>query len=144
MLKITYQHYLKYQEFQKQKEVQYCMVAEKPEEYIYDRNNEHDKVIREILMKKEEALNLINKALKPKQEIKEPIELYSNRFITSKYQDRESDIIYKIKDKNIFFLIEHQSTIDYSIVYRMMEYSIEIMRTIVNNKESKSKTYKYP
>ncbi len=144
MLKITYQHYLKYQEFQKQKELQYCMVAEKPEEYIYDRNNEHDKVIREILMKKEEALSLINKALKPKQKIKEPIDLYSNRFITSKYQDRESDIIYKIKDKNIFFLIEHQSTIDYSIAYRMMEYSIEIMRTIVNNKERKSKAYKYP
>ncbi len=138
MLKITYQHYIKYQEFQ------YCIVAEEQEEYIYDKNNEHDKVIREILMKKEEALNLINKALKPKEEIKEPIELYSNRFITSKYQDRESDIIYKIKDKNIFFLIEHQSTIDYSIAYRMLEYSIEIMRTIINKKESKNKTYKYP
>ncbi len=172
MLKITYQHYLKYEEFRKQKEEyllnkkencctedkkeknlylivdeqqnQYLTVKEESEEYIYDKNNEHDKVIREILMKKEEALNLINKALKPKEEIKEPIELYSNRFITSKYQDRESDIIYKIKDKNIFFLIEHQSTIDYSIAYRMLEYSIEIMRGIIDKKKSKSKTYKYP
>ena len=180
MLKITYKDYLKYEEFQKQKEKlknekeeelkkekyqclneqkEICLydlyeliepeekqhiLKEESVEYTYDKNNEHDKVIREILMKKEEALSLINKALKPKQKIKEEIELYSNRFITSKYQDRESDIIYKIKDKNIFFLIEHQSTIDYSIAYRMMEYSIEIMRVIIDKKESKRKSYKYP
>ncbi len=179
MLKITYKDYLKYEEFQKQKEElrnkkeelkkknykyfserketyldelyelmepeeKQCILKEEPAEYIYDKNNEHDKIIRDILMTKEEALSLINKALKPKQEIKEEIELYSNRFITSNYQDRESDIIYKIKGKNIFFLIEHQSTIDYSIAYRMMEYSIEIMRVIIDEKERKRKSYKYP
>ena len=146
MLKITYKEYLKYEELYEKTEIKkqnFC-VAEESEEYIFDKNNEHDKVFRDVLSIKEEALELINKALKPKKEIKEEIELYNNRFITSKYKERESDIIYKVKNKNIFFLIEHQSTIDYSMVYRMMEYSIEIMRLIIQGKENKSKTYKYP
>ena len=37
-------------------------------------------------MIKEEALNLINKAIKSENEINEEIELYNNRFITSKYK----------------------------------------------------------
>lgn len=141
MFKITYKEYLKYEKIE---ENQSLMLAEETEEYIYDKNNEHDKVFRDVLSIKEEALSLINKAIKPEKEIKEEIELYNNRFITSKYKERESDIIYKVKNKNIFFLIEHQSTIDYSMVYRMMEYSIEIMRLIIQGKENKSKTYKYP
>ena len=143
MLKITYKEYLKYEELNR-KNNNYIQVKEETENYTYDKNNEHDKVFRDVLSVKEEALILINKALKPKEKIKEEIELYNNRFITSKYKDRESDIIYKVKNKNIFFIIEHQSTIDYSMVYRMLEYSIEIMRQIIQGKENKRKTYKYP
>ena len=143
MLKITYKEYLKYEELNR-KNNNYNQVKEESENYTYDKNNEHDKVFRDLLNIKEEALILINKALKPKEKIKEEIELYNNRFITSKYKDRESDIIYKVKNKNIFFIIEHQSTIDYSMVYRMLEYSIEIMRQIIQGKENKRKTYKYP
>ena len=143
MLKITYKEYLKYEELNR-KNNNYNQVKEESENYTYDKNNEHDKVFRDLLSIKEEALILINKALKPKEKIKEEIELYNNRFITSKYKDRESDIIYKVKNKNIFFIIEHQSTIDYSMVYRMLEYSIEIMRQIIQGKENKRKTYKYP
>ena len=143
MLKITYKEYLKYEELNR-KNNNYNQVQEESENYTYDKNNEHDKVFRDLLSIKEEALILINKALKPKEKIKEEIELYNNRFITSKYKDRESDIIYKVKNKNIFFIIEHQSTIDYSMVYRMLEYSIEIMRQIIQGKENKRKTYKYP
>ena len=143
MLKITYKEYLKYEELNR-KNNNYNQVKEESENYTYDKNNEHDKVFRDLLNIKEEALILINKALKPRKEIEEEIELYNSRFITSKYKDRESDIIYKVKNKNIFFIIEHQSTIDYSMVYRMLEYSIEIMRQIIQGKENKRKTYKYP
>lgn len=136
MLKITYKQYLKYEKINNK--------VEEKEENIYNYNNEHDKVFREVLSIKEEALYLINKALKLEKEIKEEIELYNNKFITSKYEYRESDIIYKVKDKNIYFIIEHQSTVDYSMVYRMLEYSVEIMRQIIEGKENKRKTYKYP
>ena len=145
MFKITYKEYLKYEKlYGKIEENQDLILAEEDEKYIYDKNNEHDKVFRDVLSIKEEALSLINKAIKPKKEIKEEIELYNSRFITSKYKERESDIIYKVKNKNIFFIIEHQSTIDYSMPYRMMQYTIEIMRLIIDEKENKSKTYKYP
>lgn len=142
MLVVTYKHYLKYKELYERKEVN-C-VAEEGEEYIYDTSNEHDKVFRDILNVKEEALSLINRALKPKKKIVEDIELYNNKFVTSVFKYREADIIYKVKNKNIFFLIEHQSTIDYSIAYRMMEYSIEIMRRIISEEYNKKKSYKYP
>ena len=142
MLEITYKEYLKYKELNI-KNNNYNKVEESAN-YTYDTNNKHDKAFRDLLSIKEEALNLINKALKPEKEIKEEIELYNSRFITNRYKDRESDIIYKVKNKNIFFLIEHQSTIDYSIAYRMMEYSIEIMRLLIQEKENKRKTYKYP
>ena len=138
MLKITYKEYLKYEETNSSNRVK------EKEENIYNFNNEHDKVFREVLSIKEEALYLINKALKPKKEIKEEIELYNSKFVTSKYEYRESDIIYKVKNKNIFFIIEHQSTVDYSMVYRMLEYSVEIMRQIIEEKENKRKAYKYP
>ena len=138
MLKITYKEYLKYEETNSSNRVK------ENEENIYNFNNEHDKVFREVLSIKEEALYLINKALKPKKEIKEEIELYTSKFVTSKYEYRESDIIYKVKNKNIFFIIEHQSTVDYSMVYRMLEYSVEIMRQIIEGKENKRKVYKYP
>ena len=145
MLKITYKEYLKYEELHGRiKENQAICVAEESKKYTYDKNNEHDKVFRDILSIKEEALALINKALKNKEKIEEEIELYNNRFITSKFKERESDIIYKVKNKNVFFIIEHQSTIDYSMAYRIMEYSIEIMRLIIQNEKNKSKEYKYP
>ena len=146
MLKITYKDYLRYEKLygKVEKNNKIFELREDEADYSYDKNNEHDKVIRDILMIKEEALSLINKAIKSEKEIKEEIELYNNRFITSKYKERESDIIYKVKNKNVFFLIEHQSTVDYSIGYRMMEYSIEIMRAIIKNKENKRKEYKYP
>ena len=143
MFKITYKEYLKYKELYGETEhIQELGVAEEEQEYFYDKNNEHDKVFRDVLSIKEEALSLICKSMK--KEVKEEIELFNSRFITSKYKDKESDIVYKIKDRNIFFIIEHQSTIDYSMPYRMMQYTIEIMRLIVDEKENKKKNYKYP
>lgn len=99
MFKITYKEYLKYKQLYGISEyIQNLGVAEEGEEYIYDKNNEHDKVFRDVLSIKEEALSLIGKAMK--KEVKEEIELYNSRFITTKYKERESDIVYKVKDRN--------------------------------------------
>ena len=45
MFKITYKEYLKYEKIE---ENQSLMLAEETEEYIYDKNNEHDKVFRDV------------------------------------------------------------------------------------------------
>ena len=60
------------------------------------------------------------------------------------FQNREADIVYKYKDKNIFFLIEHQTKIDYTMPYRIVEYEIEIMKSAVDIRKIKNKEYKLP
>lgn len=54
MFKITYKEYLKYEElYGKVEETQKLRVAEESEEYNFDKNNEHDKVFKDVLSIKE-------------------------------------------------------------------------------------------
>ncbi len=105
--------------------------------------NKHDKIFRTILDKKEEAVALINQAIKTKLKTKE-IEKYTSSFVNKIFENREADIVYKYKNKNIFFLIEHQTKIDYSMPYRILEYEIEIMKSAVDIRKIKNKEYKLP
>ena len=106
-------------------------------------NQEHDKIFRTILDKKENAALIINKAIDAKIEIKD-IEKYKNSFVNKVFQNREADIIYKMKDKNIFFLIEHQTKIDYSMPFRILEYEVAIMKSAIDMNKIKTKNYKLP
>lgn len=47
------------------------------------------------------------------------IEKYTSSYITEELKNSESDVVYKLKNENVFFLIEHQPRIDYSMPYRM-------------------------
>ena len=93
--------------------------------------------------KKEEAIALINQAIKTKLKA-EKIEKYTSSFVNKIFQNREADIVYKYKNKNIFFLIEHQTKIDYTMPYRILEYEIEIMKSAIDIKKVKNKEYKLP
>ena len=93
--------------------------------------------------KKEEAIALINQAIKIKLKAEE-IEKYTSSFVSKIFQNREADIVYKYKNKNIFFLIEHQTKIDYSMPYRILEYEIEIMKSAIDIRKVKNKEYKLP
>ena len=106
-------------------------------------NQEHDKIFRTILDKKENAALIINKAIDAKIEIKD-IEKYKNSFVNKVFQNREADIIYKMKDKNIFFLIEHQTKIDYSMPFRILEYEVAIMKSAIDMNKINTKDYKLP
>lgn len=93
-------------------------------------NNRHDKCFRDILSDKNEVISLLKEFVNPENTIKaEEIEPYNTSFVTSKYQNREADILYKIKGKNAYILIEHQSKIDLKMSYRLIEYYTEILRT---------------
>ena len=92
-------------------------------------NNIHDKCFRNILSDKNEMINFLKDFINYENTIKlQEIEAYNSSFITSKYQNREADIVYKIKGKNAFILIEHQSKIDKKMPFRLMEYYTEILR----------------
>ncbi len=115
-------------------------------EYYYDDklDNTHDKIFRDLLSDEEEATKFINKFFKSKRKLeKDDLEKYSNNYITKEYRNRESDIVYKIKNTNTFILIEHQSYVDALMPYRMLEYSVEIMRSAMNQEKAKRK-YKCP
>ena len=109
----------------------------------YNITNKHDKIFRTILDKKEEAVTLINQAIKTKLKAEE-IEKYTSSFVNKIFENREADIVYKYKNKNIFFLIEHQTKIDYSMPYRILEYEIEIMKSAIDIRKVKNKEYKLP
>lgn len=128
-----------------------CMQIEKQflneteEIYAYNIDNEHDKVFKDLLSDKEETRKFINKFLRLPEPIgKNELELYNSSYITSEYKSKEADIVYKKKNEDIYFLIEHQSTIDVSIPYRIKNYAIEILRTAVNKEKMHQIDYKYP
>lgn len=110
-------------------------LAEEGEKYNLEKSkqkkkidNTSDKIIERILENKKEVANLINDFIEPKEKIKEEnLVKYTNNFIIRKYKSKEANVIYKLQDKNIFFLIEYKSSIENKMVYRMLNYCIDII-----------------
>ncbi len=113
------------------------------EQAKYYVNNENDKIFRTILDNKEEAVNFINDTLKIKIS-KDEIEKYNSSFINNIFQNREADVVYKIKNKNVLFLIEHQTKIDYLMPYRILEYQLAIMKSVLNDNGKNKQNDKFP
>ena len=106
--------------------------------------NKHDKIFRTILDKKENAEYLINKAYGENLVTKDEIEKYNSSYITEIFENRESDVVYKLKNKQVFFLIEHQTKIDYSMPFRILDYEYLIMKSAIDPNKIKNKYYKLP
>ena len=113
-------------------------LREEPEKYTLqtketrknEKHHKHDKMFRKILNNEKEVAKLINQELDPEKEIKaEDIEKYETKFVSSRYEDKEADIVYKLKDKEVFFLIEHQTKVDKEMPNRIAEYSLHIMNS---------------
>ena len=115
------------------------------QEKIKEIDKQHDKMFRNILGRKKETVKFLNQFLQLKEEIEEDnIMACPTDFITKNYQDRHSDIIYRLKDKPVYFLIEHQSTVDPDMPLRIWEYIGEIIRKekfMINHTFSKEVIY---
>ncbi|CDE90468.1 uncharacterized protein BN638_00218 [Clostridium sp. CAG:389] len=94
-------------------------------------------------VRKSDAIVLINKALNTQLEVQD-IEKYNSSFINKVFQNREADIVYKIKDRSIFILIEHQTKVDYLMPYRILEYEVAIMQSAIDLDKIKNKESKIP
>lgn len=112
-------------------------LSEETEIYRFESKNnhhKHDKLFRNILNNKKEIVKLVNKYIMPEKKIEEEkIEKYDTKYITKEFKEIEADIVYKIKNKEIYFLIEHQTKLDKLMAYRMLSYSLEIIRTRMRN-----------
>ena len=110
-------------------------ISKEEQKKINEKHQRHDKIVRDILNDKEEVIKIINKYVNVENELKkEEIEKYETRYITKNYQNKEADIVYKLKGKEVYFLLEHQTKVEKAMAYRMAEYSLEIMRSRIENK----------
>ena len=101
-------------------------------------NNEHDKIFRTVLDKKTDVSKFLNKFLGLNIKTEE-LEKYNISYIDPKFKNKEADIVYRIKDKNIFLLIEHQTKIDKKMPIRLLEYSATIIESAIEDTKYKPK-----
>ena len=66
----------------------------------------HDKMFKDVLDDKKEVVEFLNEILKlentPNELHVEEIEKYNRKFVSVDYTNQESDVIYKLKNKEIF------------------------------------------
>ena len=133
---ITYQQYRKYLENKKaivlkEEETIYQTVEDKTysKEIVKEIDKRHDKMFLNVLSRKKEMIKFLNDFLDLKEKIEETqIIQCPTDFITRFYKSRQSDILYRLNDKPVYFLIEHQSTIHPEMLLRIWEYIGEIVR----------------
>lgn len=129
MVIFSYIEYLKYSRIIKEE----YSLNEEVAEYKYDNkkiNHIHDKTFRKILDDKKEFTIFINKIFNLEEKLEEKeIEKYNRKFVSIDYTNQESDIIYKLKNKEIFILVEHQTKIDKKMPIRILKYELEIIRS---------------
>ena len=135
--------------------MEYCWVLEPDSEYnVNSFNNKHDKGYKYLFSTKRVFLQLLKSFLRQSwvHKIDESsLEKIDKSFILQDFKGKEADIIYKVRiDENeVFFyiLLELQSTVDYQMPYRLLQYMLEIWRTILKDTEGKAnkrKDFKLP
>ena len=117
--------------------VEYKIPTEEEKKYGYEKieqvDKKHDKMLKVIFSQKKEVAQFLNQFLKLEEKIQEENLLQCpTEFITRQYKEKQVDILYRLKDKEIYFLIEHQSTVDNEMIERIGKYVIEIMRRAKN------------
>jgi len=77
----------------------------------------------------------------------EDLKLHPSLFPEILETDRESDVVYKItKDENeifVFIMLENQSTVDYLMPFRLMEYMTRLWRKHIQDKTTSTKRKEY-
>ena len=143
MIVLTHEECLIYEKIYYSKFKNNLKVEEESNKYNYIIHQKHDKIIKTVLDKKSEVVKFLNKYINVVGISEENLEKYNSSFISSEFKSSEADIIYKLKDRRIFFLIEHQSTVDYSMPYRILRYELEIIRSFIGDNII-TKDYKIP
>ena len=133
----TYEDYLKIEqnpktkEFLKETNKSYMETYEKLKS---ETDKKHDVIFKRILLNKKEVSKFIYKKFKIKIKAEE-LELYNKEFIKRGGRLLSADVIYKLKNRKVFFLIEHQTKNYYHMSFRILNYEVEIMRTCSGSKK---------
>lgn len=97
----------------------------------------HDKGYKRVLTKKKHFIHMMRKYIDAslgERILEEDLELVDKEFIPKDFKEREADIIYKAKlrDKEVIFyvLLELQSSVDYTMPFRLLMYMTELEKRI--------------
>ncbi|HOJ10626.1 MAG TPA: Rpn family recombination-promoting nuclease/putative transposase [Clostridiales bacterium] len=131
-----------------------CLWVLEPDAAYGGLNNKHDKGYKHLLSTKRVFIQLLKSFVDQDWVNKideESAEKIDKSFILQDFSGKEADLVYKIKinGREVFFyiLIELQSTVDYQMPYRLLQYMLEIWRAILRDtevKESERKDFKLP
>ena len=108
-----------------------------------EREKKHDKIFKEIFQDKEELRRFLSRYIGVEVESSN-LEQCNTNFITPKYEYKNADIVYKEKNREVYYLIEQQTKVDYDMPYRMLKYDVEIMDSVRRGKETNRKDYENP
>lgn len=102
--------------------------------------HEHDKSYKYFLSDSRSFLELLQGFVKEpwvKDISENDLELVNKSFILRDYEEREADIVYKLKHKGkecyFYVLLELQSTVDYTMPFRLLIYMTELWKQLNNN-----------
>lgn len=116
-------------------------LAEEGEDYKLEnieKKHYTSELIKNVLRNRKEAMNFINQFVEPRKKVKEEdLILYSHKNRIKKCKTKEADLVYKINNQDIFFLIEHQSEMDSNLSYRLLNYCLNIMQDWSKNRKMK-------
>lgn len=77
----------------------------------------HDTLFKELAEYKEEISNFIEDFINKKIR-KEDLEIQSKEYrLKERLVTRNIDVLYKVKNEEVFIILEHQSTVDYIMGY---------------------------
>jgi predicted transposase/invertase (TIGR01784 family) len=113
-------------------------LALKEEPTLQDRQTEsgtgqhYDKGYRNVFSNKNSFMHFLTKYIKAswvESITEEDLEHVNATFVTKDFQKRESDVVYKLKNENIFFyvLLELQSEPDFSMPFRLLYYMVNLL-----------------
>ena len=105
-------------------------LAEESSKYRLQRDNTEDKkIIKNILKDKNEMTNFINGFLECKEKIENKnLIRYDSKYISNRHKVDENKLIYKLKNKDIFFILEEVYELDNIVLYEILNYCISIMQ----------------
>ena len=141
--------YVEYENTIEEETQDYYLIKEDEEQYNPKSNSitnsEHDKLFKKILENREQTAKFLDMVLGSGKDITaKKLELYNKEFITDKFEKNETDIVYKVTNLNVYIIIEHQSTADRTMPYRVRKYKTALMDSAINKKEMKKANYKLP
>ena len=93
---------------------------------ITGREKKHDKIFKEIFQDKQELVQFLFMYIGIKTRTEE-LELYNTNFITTNHNYRNADIVYKEKNREVYYLIEQQTYVESEMARKVLDYSTGIL-----------------